>query len=275
MAETLTYDAGTDTVTTEDNLTEAEQESLAVGEEMQAQQEQLLAGKYKNAEDLEKAYVELQKKLGGEGSEDSKSTGDDLSINDGEKETEETEETKEDSPALALVNEAAAEYWDNDKSLSEDTMAKLGEMSGTDLLAAYLQAQEANPVDQAPDTPDLTTQDIADVRAVAGGDKEYATMVQWASENMDRSDVESFDSLLASGNVGAIKLAVSGIKAQYDNANGYEGTMLSGKPATTSKDVFRSQAELVAAMSDDRYEKDPAYRQDLIEKLDRSSNVKF
>ena len=275
MAETLTYDAGTDTVTTEDNLTEAEQESLAVGEEMQAQQEQLLAGKYKNAEDLEKAYVELQKKLGGEGSEDSKSTGDDLSINDGEKETEETEETKEDSPALALVNEAAAEYWDNDKSLSEDTMAKLGEMSGTDLLAAYLQAQEANPVDQAPDTPDLTTQDIADVRAVAGGDKEYATMVQWASENMDKSDVESCDSLLASGNVGAIKLAVSGIKAQYDNANGYEGTMLSGKPATTSKDVFRSQAELVAAMSDDRYEKDPAYRQDLIEKLDRSSNVKF
>ena len=275
MAETLTYDAGTDTVTTEDNLTEAEQESLAVGEEMQAQQEQLLAGKYKNAEDLEKAYVELQKKLGGEGSEDSKSTGDDLSINDGEKETEETEETKEDSPALALVNEAAAEYWDNDKSLSEDTMAKLGEMSGTDLLAAYLQAQEANPVDQAPDTPDLTTQDIADVRAVAGGDKEYATMVQWAADNMDKSDVESFDSLLASGNVGAIKLAVSGIKAQYDNANGYEGTMLSGKPATTSKDVFRSQAELVAAMSDDRYEKDPAYRQDLIEKLDRSSNVKF
>ena len=252
MAETLTYDAGTDTVTTEDNLTEAEQESLAVGEEMQAQQEQLLAGKYKNAEDLEKAYVELQKKLGGEGSEDSKSTGDDLSINDGEKETEETEETKEDSPALALVNEAAAEYWDNDKSLSEDTMAKLGEMSGTDLLAAYLQAQEANPVDQAPDTPDLTTQDIADVRAVAGGDKEYATMVQWAADNMDKSDVESFDSLLASGNVGAIKLAVSGIKAQYDNANGYEGTMLSGKPATTSKDVFRSQAELVAAMSDDR-----------------------
>ena len=275
MAETLTYDAGTDTVTTEDNLSEAEQESLAVGEEMQAQQEQLLAGKYKNAEDLEKAYVELQKKLGGEGSEDSKSTGDDLSINDGEKETEETEETKEDSPALALVNEAAAEYWDNDKSLSEDTMAKLGEMSGTDLLAAYLQAQEANPVDQAPDTPDLTTQDIADVRAVAGGDKEYATMVQWAADNMDKSDVESFDSLLASGNVGAIKLAVSGIKAQYDNANGYEGTMLSGKPATTSKDVFRSQAELVAAMSDDRYEKDPAYRQDLIEKLDRSSNVKF
>ncbi len=275
MAETLTYDAGTDTVTTEDNLTEAEQESLAVGTEMQEQQEQLLAGKYKNAEDLEKAYVELQKKLGGEGTEDSESTGDSDISDDGEETSEEKEETKEDSPALALVNEAAAEYWDNDKKLSDDTMAKLGEMSGSDLLAAYLQAQEANPVDQAPEVSDLTTQDIADVREVAGGEKEYATMVQWAADNMDKSAVESFDSLLASGNVGAIKLAVSGIKAQYDNVNGYEGTMLSGKPPTTSKDVFRSQAELVNAMSDPRYEKDPAYRQDLIEKLDRSQNVKF
>ena len=275
MAETLTYDAGTDTVTTEDNLTEAEQESLAVGTEMESQQEQLLAGKYKNAEDLEKAYVELQKKLGGEGTEDSESTGDSDISDDGEETSEEKEEAKEDSPALALVNEAAAEYWDNDKSLSEDTMAKLGEMSGQDLLAAYLQAQQANPVDQAPEVSDLTTTDISDIRSVAGGDKEYATMVQWAADNMDKSAVESFDSLLASGNVGAIKLAVSGIKAQYDNVNGYEGTMLSGKPPTTSKDVFRSQAEVVAAMQDTRYDRDPAYRQDLIEKLDRSSNVKF
>ena len=275
MAETMTYDAGTDSITTENNLTEAEQESLQVGEAMQQEQEQLLAGKYKNAEDLEKAYVELQKKLGGEGTEDSETAGDDAPVDDGEKETEETEETKEDSPALALVNEAAAEYWDNDKKLSEDTMTKLGEMSGSDLLAAYLQAQEANPMDQAPEPADLTTADISDIRSVAGGEKEYATMVQWAADNLDKSAVESFDSLLASGNVGAIKLAVSGIKAQYDNVNGYEGTMLSGKPPTTSKDVFRSQAELVAAMADPRYEKDPAYRQDIVEKLDRSQNVKF
>ena len=270
MAETLTYDAGTDTVTTSENLTEAEQESLAVGEEMEAQQEQLLAGKYKNAEDLEKAYVELQKKLGGEGTEDSESTGDSDVSDDGKETSEETEEAKEDSPALALVNEAAAEYWDNGKSLSEDTMAKLGEMSGSDLLAAYLQAQEANPMDQAPEVSDETTTDISDIRAVAGGEKEYATMVQWAADNMDRSDVESFDSLLASGNVGAIKLAVSGIKAKYDNVNGYEGTMLSGKPPRKSSDVFRSQAELVRAMSDPRYDSDPAYRLDVMDKLERS-----
>jgi len=64
------------------------------------------------------------------------------------------------------------------------------------------------------------------------------------------------------------------LKSQYDNANGYEGRMLSGKAPKTSGDVFRSQAEVVRAMSDSRYENDPAYRQDLIEKLDRS-NIAF
>jgi len=275
MAETLTYDAGTDTITTEDNLNEAEQEALIVGQEMEAQQEQLLAGKYKNAEDLEKAYVELQKKLGGEGTEDSETTGESKDTADEGETSEETEETKEDSPALALVNEAAAEYWDNDQALSEDTIAKLGEMSGSDLLSAYLQAQQANPVDQAPETTkDLTAQDITEVKSAAGGDKEYGQLVQWAADNLNKSDVASFDELISSGNVGAIKLAVSGLKAQYESVNGYEGTMLSGKAPTTSKEVFRSQAEVVAAMGDPRYEKDPAYRQDLMEKLDRS-NVKF
>ena len=73
MAETLTYDAGTDTVTdgSGENLTPAEQDSLQVGEQLVEQQEQLLAGKYQNAEQLEKAYVELQKKLGTEDNKDS------------------------------------------------------------------------------------------------------------------------------------------------------------------------------------------------------------
>ena len=275
MAETMTYDAGTDTITTADNLNEAEQEALIVGQEMEAQQEQLLAGKYKNAEDLEKAYVELQKKLGGEGTEDSETTGESEDTTDDGETSEETEEAKEDSPALALVNEAAAEYWDNDQALSDDTIAKLGEMSGSDLLSAYLQAQQANPVDQAPETvKDLTAQDITEVKSAAGGEKEYGELVQWAADNLDKSDVSAFDELISSGNVGAIKLAVNGLKAQYESVNGYEGTMLTGKPPTTSKEVFRSQAEVVAAMSDERYDKDPAYRQDLIEKLDRS-NVKF
>ena len=52
--------------------------------------------------------------------------------------------------------------------------------------------------------------------------------------------------------------------------NGYEGRRLTGKAADTSGDVFRSQAQLVEAMSDPRYDRDPAYRQDVVAKLERS-----
>ena len=87
MAETMTYDPGTDTVTTENSLTPDEQESLKVGEEMESQQEQLLAGKYKNAEELERAYVELQSKLGEKNTETSETTGESDLSNEGKEKT--------------------------------------------------------------------------------------------------------------------------------------------------------------------------------------------
>ena len=272
MAEILTYDAGTDTVTTEDNLTADEQDSLRVGEAMQENEESLLAGKYKNAEDLEKAYVELSKKLGEKSTEDSETTRDSDESDDTKETSEEEEETSEDSPALSLIHEASTEYYENDGQLKPETLEKFNSMSSQDLVNAYIQSQKNNPPAEA--TPDLTDSDINTVRNSVGGQAEYDKIVNWAGQNLPKSDVDSFDQLVSTGNVGAIKLAITGLKAQYENANGFEGDMVSGKPAKRSSDVFRSQAELVAAMSDPRYENDPAYRQDVVDKLERS-NVNF
>ena len=58
-AQTLTYDS---TEQAEGELSKEEQESLEVGEKLAEQQNELLAGKFKDAEDLEKGYLELQKK---------------------------------------------------------------------------------------------------------------------------------------------------------------------------------------------------------------------
>jgi len=268
MAETMTYDAGTDTVTTSDNLNADEQDSLQVGEQMQAEQEQLLAGKYKNAEDLEKAYVELQKKLGEKGDEDSETTGDTDAV-DTEETSEETKEATEDSPAVALINEASAEYYANDNKLSPETIEKFQSMSSQDLVNAYLELQQGQPAQQQTSV-NMTDADVNSIKNSVGGEAEYGKLVGWAGENLDKGSIDAFDSIVETGNTQAIKLALSGLKSQYDSANGYEGRMLSGKAPKTSGDVFRSQAEVVAAMSDARYENDPAYRQDLIAKLDRS-----
>ena len=272
MAETLTLNTDPDSATDTENLTPDEQESLEIGEKMVAEQEQLLAGKYKNAEDLEKAYVELQKKLGGQGDETSETTGD-TEPSDSKEDTEETKEVNEDSPAVALINEASAEYYANDNKLSPETIEKFQSMSSQDLVNAYLELQQNQPAQQQA-AVDMTDADINSIKNSVGGEAEYSKIVGWAGENLDKSSTDAFDSIVETGNADAIKLAISGLKSQYENANGYEGRMLSGKAPQTSGDVFRSQAEVVAAMSDPRYDNDPAYRQDLITKLDRS-NINF
>ena len=268
MGETLTVDTTPQTETLGESLTADEQDSLAVGEKIVAEQEQLLAGKYKNAEELEKAYVELQSKFGEKNNQDSEEVGD-TEAPDTEAKTEETEETTEESPEIALLNDANKEYYENGNKLSAETIEKFQSMGSKDLVNAYLKSIEGQQPASAP--ADLTQSDINVVQNSVGGEAEYGKIVNWASENLPQDDISAFDDLVSTGNVGAIKLAVNGLKAQYENVNGYEGRMLSGKPPQSSKDTFRSQAELVRAMDDPRYDKDPAYRQDIIETLDRSS----
>ena len=277
MAETLTYDAGTDTVTDGEgnNLTPAEQESLAVGEELVAQQEGLLAGKYKDAAELEKAYVELQSKLGEKSNKDSGETRDteDSSEVESEETTEETEETPQASPAAELITSASEEFSEKGE-LNAETLEKFSSMSSRDLVNAYMEIQKNSP-DLAEPAADISDASVNEVKNFAGGEQAYENMVNWASQNLDQKSIDAFDSIVNTGSVDAIKLAVSGLRTQYENANGYEGTMYTGKAPQTSKDVFRSQAELVEAMSDRRYDRDPAYRQDVIEKLERSDNLSF
>jgi len=281
MAETLTVntDAPTETATdTVENLTPEEQDSLAVGSEIQEQQEQLYAGKYKSAEELEKAYGELQKKLGDQGTEDSGEAGDTESSTEVESEetTEETEEATPPTAAAELIQSASEEYFNNDNKLSPETLEKFTSMSSKDLVEAYMQVQGNLPqgdlLDNAGDISDAT---VNEIKNYAGGEKSYDNMVEWASNNLDSQAVEAFDSIVNTGSVEAIKLAVNGLKAQYENANGYEGTMVTGKAPAQAQDGYRSQAELVAAMSDRRYDSDPAYRQDVIAKLERSDNLNF
>ena len=261
MSETLSYQPEVQTESAPDNLTPEEQDSLAVGEKLQEQQEGLLAGKYKSAEELEKAYVELQKKLGESKEEDTEQAS--------------AEPEPEDKPQLSegatLITDASKEYFDNGNKLSPETLAKFSSLSSQDLIKAYMEVQ-SNPEFQQQAAPpaDITTSQINQIKNSAGGEQAYANIVNWAKTNLPQDQINAFDEVVNTGSVQAIQLAVSGLKAEYDNANGVEGRMVTGKTAPNNGDVFRSQAELVRAMSDSRYDNDPAYRQDVIEKLDRS-----
>ena len=261
MAETLTVN--TDESTPE--LTAEEQDSLQVGEKMAEEQGELLAGKYKNAEDLEKAYVELQKKLGDkdgvsqEGQETQEVTD----------ESESEEPQAEKSEAVSLLETANDEYFANGNQLSKETLDKFSELSSQELVSAYIEFQKNNPTSNQPEV-DVTTAEINKIQNSVGGETQYNKLVTWAGDNLSADKIKAFDDLVGTGNAAAIQLGVDALKSAYETANGYEGRMLTGKAAETRGDVYRSQAQLVKAMSDPRYDNDPAYRQDVVAKLERS-----
>ena len=273
MAETFTSDNSPEAEVLTDgtpNLSPEEQDSLAVGEKMVAEQEGLLAGKYKSAEDLEAAYLSLQQKLG-EGKTDG--VQEDQGTEAEEVKAEETKEETptETTPAMALITEASDEYYKNDGVLSEKTIEKFSSMSSSDLVNAYIEAQKQNPQLNANQAPaSLSDADVNQVQNAAGGLAEYNKVIDWAGSNLDNKSIQAFDSVVDSGNIAAINIAFQGLKSKYIEANGYEGRMLTGKAPKKQGDVYRSQAELVAAMSDPRYDNDPAYRADVIEKLSQS-----
>ena len=263
MAETLSYQEPQN-VTTVDNLTPEEQDSLQVGEQLSQQEEQVYAGKYKSAQELEKAYIELQAKLGEKKEETETTTA-----------TEEPEEKPTLSEGATLITSASEEYFANDNKLSDETLAKFSAMSSQDLIKAYMEVQSSPEYQQQQQAPvEISESQVNQIKNAAGGEAAYSNIINWSKANLPKEQLSAFDNVVDTGNVQAINLAVAGLKAQYDNANGVEGRMVTGKSPTNSGDIYRSQAELVAAMNDPRYDRDPAYRQDVIEKLDRS-NLEF
>ena len=261
MAETYSYDNTPET----EVLSAEEQNSLEVGEQLVAEQEELLAGKYKSTEDLEAAYLSLQQKLGKEEEVDYESSDEGYEEEEGA-----DEEVSENAPAISLINEASDEYYANDGSLSPETISKFSEMSSQDLVEAYMEMYENGQVGQASQGVEMSEAQVNSVMNAAGGEANYNEVVEWAAGNLPDRQIDAFDSVVDSGNPAAIGIAFQGLQSAYQEANGYEGRMLQGKAPSSSGEVYRSQAELVAAMGDPRYDTDPAYRADVIQKLEQS-----
>ena len=254
MAETLTMESNVET-TSVDNLSEEEKDSLQVGEKMEQAQEQLLAGKYKNAEELEKGYLELQQKLS--------------SNQPAEKaEPEQTEESAEPSILDRIWEESTSQA-----EFSPELTEEISKMSSTELANMYLDYRQAN--EGAEPARDFSQEEIQQLQGVVGGEKNYTNMIDWAQKTLNETEVNMFDAVMAKGDPLAAFFAVRSLAYAYNDAVGYDGNVVQGKAPKQNTDQFRSQQELIQAMSDSRYENDPAYRQDVMDKLTRSPNVNF
>ena len=160
-----------------------------------------------------------------------------------------------------------SEYQETGK-LSEEMKKQLDEVDYEDMF------QQMSQIPVAQEVADLTQEEMSAIKNYVGGDEQYEGLMNWAANTLDKNYVDAFDDLVQNGSARAIQLAVRGLMAEYENQNGYEGRMLTGKAPVERPDVFRSQAEVVAAMNDPKYDSDPAYRQDVFDKLSRS-DVQF
>ena len=257
MAETLTMEPNVEK-TSIDNLSAEEQDSLQVGEQMQEAQDNLLAGKYKNAEELEKGYLELQQKLSNK--EEAPA----------EEQAEAVEEAEEQTILDRIWEEATTQ-----EEFSPELTEEISKMSSTDLANMYLDYRQANEGAEPEVNRDFSEADIKELKGVVGGEENYANMIDWAQKSLNEQEVKMFDAVMQKGDPLAAFFAVRSLAYAYNDAVGYDGNMVQGKAPRQSNDQFRSQQEVVKAMADPRYEEDPAYRRDIMEKLDRSPNVNF
>ena len=227
-----------------------EMDSLQVGENLAQAEERQLAGKYANAEELEQAYLNLQQKMGEQSTDE-------------EYDEEPDGDPSYNTEVFDVLWEEIEEYG----ALTDETIQALAEnMDADELIQLGMQMNE--------DTPeDLDQQDVSAIQNFVGGEEAYASLIGWAGENLDQQYIEAFDSVVDTADPAAIQLVVAGLMATYQENAGYEGRMLSGRnaPDVSGIQPFRSQAQVVAAMSDPRYDNDPAYRAEIAQRLEISN----
>ena len=289
---TVTYDPADDSVVMEAD-TARDQETLEVGEKMLAEQENLLAGKYRKPEDLEAAYLELQKKLG-----DQESTP-------AEEEVQEDPAPEQLDPASYYQEDGSVNYdtaeqvygekisevfkdneidpfkmneyfVENNGTLSDEMYDTLGKAGLTkNLVDSYLEGVRnqvgMESIQPDPVSPVLTDAEVAEVKTIAGGEQGYNDLMAWAGDNISDVDAKNFDDVIETGNKAAVTFAVKALMAQYEDAQGRDTNLITGKKSKT--ETYRSMAEVVRDMGNPLYDRDEAYRDDVRRKLE-ASNIK-
>lgn len=187
-----------------------------------------LPEKFQKPEDLAQAYMALEKRIG---------SG-----------------QKADFTGLEQYSEEFAKNGD----LSEESIKAIVGMGLPEpIVRAYVDGQKT-----------VLQNNMNSVMSLAGGEEQYQSMTDWAANSLDESEIDAFNQIMDSGNMSSIRMAVQGLKARYEQANGSSsGRLIQGEVAGPSGGAFRSVAEMVMAMKDPRYAKDPAYRKDVEQRV--------
>jgi len=201
-----------------------------------------LPNKFKSAEELSKAYTELEKQYSGR-----------------------KEETKPEDVAQEVQDKGLDKFYDEyaeTGELSENSYTELAKQ-GLDkkLVDSYIEGQKL--------VADTNTKSIQDV---AGGSEKYNELVSWAGKNLSEAEQNVFNNMVDSGDVEQAKFAVQGLMSKA-NVNFNQPELYEGTSDVVSADAYTSVSQVTDAMNDPRYEKDPSFRKEVENKLSRSKVI--
>ena len=209
----------------------------------------LLAGKYKTAEELEKAYKELEGKLG----EKQPAPQPDKQPEDGK-------------PPMTVAGLPAQKYFDEyaqTGGLSDESYKELeGKGIPREIVDAYIEGAKARAERNtrlSDETSDALINEI-------GGKETFGKMAAWALNAYSEQEKRDYQAAIESGNPAIARFALQSLKAKYEAAFGASPSLVEGQPAAGTAS-FRSKAEMVKAMRDPRYKTDPAYRAEVERKV--------
>ena len=211
-----------------------------------------LPEKFQSPEAMAEAYQQLERRLSQ--GEQPEPIPNDASLEDLQASTQSVT-----SEALSQYTQEFVENGSLSEASYEDLASKGIDKTAVD---SYISGQRA-----------LVEQNLQQVYNEVGGQTEYANLMTLATRNLQQADVDSFnESVQSTRPDGTLDMqramfAIRGLKAQHDAAEGRQPKLLQGSTGPATGNVFRSSAQVIAAMQDPRYETDPAFRQDVQDRL--------
>jgi hypothetical protein len=152
--------------------------------------------------------------------------------------------------------------------------------------------QEAAPPVPEPTAPNyqqreqadnqVTPEQAAEIRESmfkqVGGEDRYRAVAGWASTNLPEARLTAFNKALEGGDQSQIINQLKGLQYDHMMATGYEPRLARGTSAAQSQAVpFESEAQVVAAMNDPRYQNgprmDPTYIKEVEQRMAASTGV--
>lgn len=230
----------------------------------------LILGKFKTQDDLVKAYTELQREFTkyrmNPPQTDDTSTGDGEGEESGSADTLDIPEGSNEESGEDWTEAYTQEFLETGE-LSEESIEKIAKERNLPraMIEAYVEGLKSQR-----DTTVTTVKEAA--FGVTGGEENYATLVQWAAQNLSEADQQAYNEAVNQADPAKVRLAVEGLQARRAAAVGTESNLVGGK-GSPAPEAYGSRAEMVRDMSNPLYDTDPAFRKQVEEKIANSKGL--